>query len=145
MSADVDAPKTGELTMNFEKITLAQDFDAAMTTVIDALAAEGFGIITRIDMHDTFKAKLGVEFRHYTILGACNPQLALNALTAAPEIGLLLPCNVIVEKAGDGTLVRIPDAKDLLGGAGLSDAPELKELADDAGARLDRVAKNLRS
>ncbi len=130
--------------MKFEEITLAQDFDAATTQVIDALAEEGFGIITRIDMHDTFKAKLGVEFPPYTILGACNPQLALNAVSAAPEIGLLLPCNVTVEQSDGGTRVRIPDAQELLGGAGFSDAPELAELADDAGARLARVVAKLR-
>lgn len=130
--------------MKHEKITLGQPFDAAIPQVIEALAAEGFGIITRIDMHDTFKAKLDLDFRPYTILGACNPQLAYNAVSAAPEIGLMLPCNVTVEQTPDGTLVRIPDAKELLGGAGLSDAPELAELAEDAGARLGRVVAVLR-
>lgn len=130
--------------MNFDEITLTQDFDAATTQVIDALAEEGFGIITRIDMHDTFKAKLGVEFPPYTILGACNPQLALDAVSAAPEIGLLLPCNVTVEQSERGIKVRIPDARDMLGGAGLSDAPELADLAEDAGARLERVVAKLR-
>lgn len=130
--------------MNFDEITLTQDFDAATTQVIDALAEEGFGIITRIDMHDTFKAKLGVEFPPYTILGACNPQLALDAVSAAPEIGLLLPCNVTIEQSERGIKVRIPDARDMLGGAGLSDAPELADLAEDAGARLERVVAKLR-
>jgi len=130
--------------MDFEEITLTQDFDSARNTVIEALATEGFGIITQIDMHETFKAKLGVDFRPYTILGACNPQLALNAVSAAPAIGLLLPCNVTVEQVDGATLVRIPDAREILGGAGISDAPELKELAADAGARLARVVAVLR-
>jgi len=130
--------------MDFEEITLTQDFDSARNTVVEALATEGFGIITQIDMHETFKAKLGVDFRPYTILGACNPQLALNAVSAAPAIGLLLPCNVTVEQVDGATLVRIPDAREILGGAGISDAPELKELAADAGARLARVVAVLR-
>ena len=130
--------------MRFEEITLTQEFGDAITTVTDALAEQGFGIITRIDMHDTFKAKLGVDFPQYTILGACNPQIALNAVTAAPEIGLLLPCNVTVEDIGDSIRVRLPDAIDLLGGNDLSAAPALKDLAEDAAARLTRVAVKLR-
>lgn len=130
--------------MNFEEITLAQDFDAATDVVIEALAAEGFGIISRIDMHAAFKEKLGIDFPPYSILGACNPKLAHTAVTAAPAIGLLLPCNVTVEQIEGGTRVRIPDAEELLGGAGISDAPVLSELADDAGARLARVVAVLR-
>ncbi len=130
--------------MRFEEITLNQDFGDAITKVTEALAEQGFGIITRIDMHDTFKAKLGVDFPQYTILGACNPQLALNAVTAAPEIGLLLPCNVTVENTGSAIRVRIPDAHDLLGGGGMSDEPALKELANDASARLNRAVAALR-
>lgn len=129
--------------MDHTTLTLDQDFDAALDRVIAALAAEGFGIITRIDMHDTFKAKLGVDFRPYTILGACNPGLAHKAVSAAPEIGLLLPCNVTVEQADSGVIVRLPDAREMLGGAGLSDAPEMAKLAEDAGARLERVAAAL--
>lgn len=130
--------------MRHEVITLDQGFDAAITTVTEALAKQGFGVITRIDMHDTFKAKLGVDFAPYTILGACNPQLAHTAVSAVPEIGLLLPCNVTVEQTADGIVVRIPDAGELLGGAGLSDAPELGVLAKDATERLDKVVAELR-
>ena len=130
--------------MDFQEITLAQDFEAARAAVVTALADEGFGIITQIDMHDTFKAKLGVDFRPYTILGACNPQIALSAVSAAPAIGLLLPCNVTVEQVDGGTLVRIPDAEAVLSGGDVSDAPELKDPAADAGARLDRVVAALR-
>ncbi len=130
--------------MKFEEISMDLDFDQAMPQVIKALADEGFGIITRIDMHDTFREKLGVEFPKYTILGACNPQLALDAVSAAPEIGLLLPCNVTVEATDDTTRVRLPDAQELLGGAGISDAVELQTLATDAAGRLERVAAVLR-
>lgn len=131
--------------MRFDDISIDQDFSNAIETVIEALAAEGFGIITRIDMHDTFKAKLGVDFDPYTILGACNPQLAHKAVSAVPEIGMLLPCNVTVEQVEGGTRVRIPDAEEMLGGSGLSDSPVLTELADDAGARLARVVAALGS
>ncbi len=131
--------------MNFEEITLSQDFDAATDVVIAALAAEGFGIISRIDMHAAFKEKLGIDFPPYSILGACNPKLAHTAVTVAPAPGLLLPCNVTVEQVDGGTRVRIPDAEELLGGAGISDAPELAELAEDAGARLARVVAVLRA
>ena len=79
----------------------------------------------------------------YTILGACNPKLAHTAVTAVPEIRLLLPCNVTVEADGNTTRIRIPNARDMLGGAGLSDASELAELAEDAGQRLERVATAL--
>lgn len=131
--------------MQFSTITLKQDFDAAVTQVTDALAQEGFGVITRINMDETFRAKLGVDFRRYTILGACNPGLAHTAVNAASEVGLLLPCNVIVEQGEDGVQVHIPDAREMLGGAGLSDAPELQELAEDAGARLERVVAALQN
>jgi uncharacterized protein (DUF302 family) len=130
--------------MKHDIITLNQDFDAAVTRVIAALADQGFGVITRIDMDETFREKLGVAFPRYSILGACNPALAHKAVSAEPEIGLMLPCNITVEAGKSGTLVRIPDARELLGGAGLSDAPELQELASDAGARLDRVVAALR-
>ncbi len=131
--------------MKHDTISLSGDFDDALITVTEALAAEGFGVITRVDMDLTFKAKLDVEFPRYVILGACNPQLAHMAVSAVPEIGLLLPCNVTVSQEGDGILVRIPDAKDMLGGAGLSDAPELADLAQDAGARLERVVSALKA
>ena len=126
--------------MQHTTIELAGPHDAAIARVTAALAEEGFGVITRIDMHDTFQAKLEVTIPPYTILGACNPALAHKAVTAAPEIGLLLPCNVTVEDTERGVLVRIPDAREMLGGAGISNASEtLTELAEDAGDRLERV------
>ncbi len=129
------------------EIQLAGDFDAAIETVTQALADQGFGVITRIDLDKTFAEKLGVDFRRYTILGACNPKLAHRAVSDAPAVGLLLPCNVTVEGSGsgDGVLVRLPDAAAALGGAGLAKSAALDVLAEDAGERLARVAEALGS
>ncbi|MBI3111907.1 MAG: DUF302 domain-containing protein [Ignavibacteriales bacterium] len=81
--------------------TVAMGFDQAIGRVTEELAKEGFGVLTSIDVKETMKKKLNVDFPRYTILGACNPPFALQALTAEEELGLLLPCNVIVyEKAG---------------------------------------------
>ena len=124
-------------------ITLNTSFDTAIEQVTEALAKEGFGVITRIDMHETFAAKLGVAFRPFTILGACNPGLAHKAVSTTSEVGLLLPCNIVVEETPDGVQVLIPDAEKLLGDAGLEDSDALDALALDAGARLRRVADAL--
>ena len=124
-------------------IDLEGGFDAALDRVTEALAAEGFGVITRIDMDKTFEQKLGVDFRRYVILGACNPQLAHKAVSDLPQIGLLLPCNVTVEATDAGARVRLLDARAMIGGADLPDSHTLSELAEDAGGRLDRVAAAL--
>jgi uncharacterized protein (DUF302 family) len=124
-------------------INLEGGFDAALERVTKALADEGFGVITRIDMDSTFKEKLGVEFRRYTILGACNPQLAHRAVSDVPEIGLMLPCNVTVEEVGSGVRVRLLDAEQMISGSGMGDSDTLKDLASDAGARLSGVAAAL--
>ena len=113
-------------------------FDAALARVPEALKAEGFGIVTQIDMQETFKAKLGVDFRRYRILGACNPKLALAALTESPELGVLLPCNVVVYEAINGkAVVGAIDPLKTIGAAG--EDTKVGELAHDVDARLRRA------
>lgn len=111
-------------------------FADAVAKVTDALAAEGFGILATIDVAATLKKKLDVDVRPYTILGACNPQLANKALAAEPHIGLLLPCNVLVQGEGDGATVSIMDPQAMMQVTG---NPALNEVAADAEARLKRV------
>lgn len=125
---------------------LAQPFESALERVVAALQAEGFGVLTRIDVDEAFREKLGVDFRRYVILGACNPPLAHQALNARPDAGLMLPCNVTVEAAeGGATLVRIVDPRAMLQAGGLQDDPALRAVADEAELRLARVADALRA
>ena len=84
--------------------TLPVSFDDAVARITAALKEEGFGVITSIDLRETFKRKLGVEFRPYTILGACNPNLAFEALKLEDKVGTMLPCNVIVQEFGSGQI-----------------------------------------
>lgn len=117
------------------------DFDEALERTVEALKAEGFGVLTEIDVKETLKKKLGVDFARYRILGACNPPLAHRALSAAPEIGLLLPCNVTVRETGEG---RVEIALiDPLGMMSMVDRPELASVAAEAGVKLARVAEAL--
>lgn len=129
--------------LGFEVRISASQVDA-IEQVTEALKAEGFGVLTRVDIDQAFREKIGADFRPYTILGACNPQLAHAALTSKPEIGLMLPCNVTVEAAGDGeSLIRIvnPAVMMQMGEVGSDDA--IGGVADDAGVRLKRVAEAL--
>ena len=130
--------------MAFE-VTVNAPWSEAVDRVIAALGAEGFGVLTRIDVHDTLKKKIDVDFRKYTILGACNPPLAHQALSHRPDAGLMLPCNVILEDTGDGILVRIVDPDAMMTAGGLSGARVMEQVGGEAGARLRRVADSLQS
>jgi uncharacterized protein (DUF302 family) len=124
-------------------VRMNTDFNTALERVTTALKAEGFGVLTEIDVKDTLKKKLDVDFRPYKILGACNPPLAYRALSIAPTVGLLLPCNVTVSQAEDGMIdVSLVDPLAMLG---VVASPELRPVADEAKVRLDRVAIALRA
>jgi uncharacterized protein (DUF302 family) len=124
-------------------VLLSTDLDAAIERVTASLKDEGFGVLTRIDMHKAFAEKLGEEFRPYVILGACNPALAHTAVTTEPRVGLMLPCNVTVEEADGGSLVRIIDPDMMLAAGPLAASEEIQGVAKAARERLQRVAAAL--
>mgnify|MGYP005841393839 CR=1 FL=1 len=127
------------------EVNLDVPYAEALKRVIAALKEEGFGVLTRIDVHDAFKEKLGVDFRPYSILGSCNPALAHKALSSRPDAGLMLPCNVVVEQnEAGGTLVRIIDPAAMLSAGGFAGDPVLQEVGGEAENRLKRVAASLR-
>jgi uncharacterized protein (DUF302 family) len=128
------------------EVALDVEYDQAIERVTAALRAEGFGILTRIDVHTTLKEKIGAEFRPYAILGACNPPLAHRALSHDAEVGLLLPCNVTVEAApaGSGSIARIADPRMMLAADRFAADETIGAVADEARARLLRVAAALR-
>ena len=125
-------------------VTVEGDFDDVVSRVIEELKAEGFGVLTEIDVKETLKAKLGVDRLPYRILGACNPPLAHKAIEAEPDIGLLLPCNVTVEADGSAaSIVRIANPELILSVGSLEEDPELSAVAQEARQRLERVAEFL--
>ena len=115
-------------------------YEEAVEKVTAALKEEGFGILTEIDVQETLKKKLDVNFRKYVILGACNPPLAYQALQTELEIGLLLPCNVIVYEEDGGSVVSIVDPIAMLG---VVENPALDPVAQEARTRLQRVIETL--
>ena len=122
-------------------VFLDTSYDDAITAVTAELQKEGFGVLTEIDVKATLKKKLDIDFRPYKILGACNPTLAHKALSLAPQVGLLLPCNVTVAQEEDGRIhISIVDPLQMLG---VVDHPKLEAVACDAEERLRRVAAAL--
>jgi uncharacterized protein (DUF302 family) len=117
------------------------DYDAARAAITTALADEGFGILTEIDVAATLRKKLGLEMPPYVILGACNPQFASQAIAAEPQIGALLPCNVIVRVGGDGrTIVECMDPEAVMS---LVQRPEVAGIATEVRSRLSRALAKL--
>ena len=119
------------MSYHFSK-TVAMDFQAAVDKVTAELKARGFGVLTQIDVRQTLKAKLDVEFRPYLILGACNPPFAYRALQAEDKIGTMLPCNVIVQQHADGSVE-------------MSAVDPVASMAAVANAELARVAEEVRN
>ena len=122
------------------RVELPVSYEEAIAQVTAALKTEGFGVLTQIDVKSTLKQKIDVDFRRYVILGACNPRLAYQALSTELEIGLMLPCNVIVYETDAGSVVSIVDPQAMLS-VGLS--PALADVATQARERLERVAAAL--
>jgi uncharacterized protein (DUF302 family) len=121
--------------------TLPPGFDEALRRTRDALQKEGFGVITEIDLKSTFKTKLGIEFRNYRILGACNPSLALLALQIEDKVGTMLPCNVVVQDVGEGKIEVA--AIDPVASMQAIDSPSLKAAASEVQAKLRKVIQSL--
>jgi uncharacterized protein (DUF302 family) len=120
--------------------TVAMGYDDAISRVKELLKEEGFGVLTEIDVKRTLKEKIGKDVEPYVILGACNPRLASRALEIEPEIGLLLPCNVIVARTAQGTRVGVVNPQSLVDFTG---NPALAEVAHEADERLRRVIEKL--
>lgn len=122
-------------------VVIEGDFAAVVSRVTEALKQEGFGVLTDIDVQATLKAKLGAAMRPYRILGACNPPLAHQALQLEPDIGMLLPCNVVVREQDDGRInVGFMDPLAVLG---LVQRKELEALGREVRSRLERVSEAL--
>jgi uncharacterized protein (DUF302 family) len=131
--------------LGFE-IQLIQPYAQAIESVVSALKTQGFGILTRIDVQATMKEKLGVDFRPYAILGACNAPLAYKALCLAPEVGLLLPCNVTIEEVNPETsLVRIANPAMMVQAVNQPEESGMQEVAASAVDKIQKVIALLKT
>lgn len=122
--------------------TVNGSFEDVISRVTEALDSEGFGIITRIVMHDKLKEKVGVDFKKYVILGACNPPLAYKALLAEDKIGTMLPCNVLVIEQGHD-MIEVAAVNPIASMSAVRN-PSLGEVAGDVTGRLERVIEKLK-
>lgn len=124
------------------RTTLKTSFEQAIQKTTDALKAEGFGVLTQIDVKTTLKEKINVDYRRYVILGACNPALAHRAFSANSDVGLLLPGNVTVQEAGNEIVITAVDPLQMLGV--LQEDPAVKSVAVEAKTKLERVISSLK-
>lgn len=125
-------------------VTVSGELEDVIEKVTDVLKDQGFGILTRIDVDKTLKTKINVDFRPYVILGACNPGLAHQALSARPDVGLLLPCNVVVEQSGeDSCLVRFIDPKGMMTFGDLGADETLVRVGGEAAEKIKAAAAAL--
>lgn len=124
----------------YTSITMDQPFADVVTAVRDALATQGFGVLTEIDVQATMKARVGADLEPYLILGACNPPLALRALSVDPSLGLLLPCNVVVRRSGSDTIVEAIDPQTMVS---FSENPALQPVVDEVAGRLKDALTSL--
>lgn len=122
--------------------TLDRPFEEVNEEVRAALAEQGFGVVTEIDMQATLRTKIGVEIDPQIILGVCNPKYAHRALQAEPSIGLLLPCNVVIRKTEAGTVVEMINPQMM---AEITDAPEMQAIADEVSEKLSAALASLRA
>lgn len=123
-----------------QSVVTGFSFDKAVAAAKSLLQDEGFGVLCEVDVSETLRKKTGASFRPYRILGACNPNFALQGLRAEPHLGLLLPCNVVVQELSDQVVVSAVDARALLS---VVDNPELAVIAEDVNAGLQRVLESL--